>query len=130
MMKEALELIQSTLDATLAAKKIRSFWNNRTETEDANKREYIVYSYSGGDVPDSADDHDLVKNCSVTIKYYYEKTLTASKSGRTSILDTISLIKSSLESHDIDVSEPFDAGDINSNGFYAVIFECEIWSVV
>lgn len=130
MMKEALELIQSTLDATFAAKKIRSFWNNRTETEDANKREYIIYSYSGGDVPDSADDDDLVKNCSVTIKYYYEKTLTASKSGRTSILDTINLIKSSLEARDIDVSEPFDAGDINSNGFYTVIFECEIWSVI
>lgn len=132
-------LIQTTLDTSLASKGIYSYWNKKIESQNENKDEYIVYTYGGEDTDDFADDDDLVKSLDVTIRYYYRDTLLESKAGRDKIKETEQLIKQALEnagfeipygSYDLGNIDSKKEGDMKGSGFNTVIFECEYWVVV
>lgn len=129
-MKSSLEKIQRILDEALDSQKIRVYWNKRTETHGSNKNEYVIYTFGGGDKEEFADDMALIGYESLTIKYYYSKLLADNKAGRSKVLSNIELIYDSLSEAGLEVSTPVELGDINNNGFYAVLIECEDWSVL
>lgn len=122
--------IQLALDTALYADKVFSFWNRKVEVVGENKDEYIVYTLSG-DTPESyADNSELIKLHEVTIRYYYRDTLSQTSAGRTKVKNRETQIIEALRNADFEITNVFDAGDIDNVGFFVTLIECQYWEVV
>ena len=122
--------IQLALDTALFADKVFSFWNRKVEVVGENKDEYIVYTLSG-DTPESyADNSELIKLHEVTIRYYYRDTLPQTSAGRTKVKNRETQIVEALRNDDFEITNVFDAGDIDNVGFFVSLIECQYWEVV
>lgn len=122
--------IQLALDTALYADKVFSFWNRKVEVVGENKDEYIVYTLSG-DTPESyADNSELIKLHEVTIRYYYRDTLPQTSTGRTKVKNRETQIIEALRNADFEITNVFDAGDIDNVGFFVTLIECQYWEVV
>lgn len=122
--------IQLALDTALFADKVFSFWNRKVEVVGENKDEYIVYTLSG-DTPESyADNSELIKLHEVTIRYYYRDTLPQTSAGRTKVKNRETQIVEALRNDDFEITNVFDAGDIDTVGFFVSLIECQYWEVV
>lgn len=122
--------IQLALDTALFADKVFSFWNRKVEVAGENKDEYIVYTLSG-DTPESyADNSELIKLHEVTIRYYYRDTLPQTSAGRTKVKNRETQIVEALRNDDFEITNVFDAGDIDNVGFFVSLIECQYWEVV
>jgi hypothetical protein len=122
--------IQLALDTALYADKVFSFWNRKVEVVGENKDEYIVYTLSG-DTPESyADNSELIKLHEVTIRYYYRDTLPQTSTGRTKVKNRETQIVEALRNADFEITNVFDAGDIDNVGFFVTLIECQYWEVV
>ena len=122
--------IQLALDTALFADKVFSFWNRKVEVAGENKDEYIVYTLSG-DTPESyADNSELIKLHEVTIRYYYRDTLPQTSAGRTKVKNRETQIVEALRNADFEITNVFDAGDIDNVGFFVTLIECQYWEVV
>lgn len=123
--------LHTALDNALYSAGIFSYWNRKSESEEENPNEYIVYT-SGGDIgEDFADDTVITKNASFTVRYYYRNTMLNSKIGREKIKLHELMILNALENEGFSVPEgPFDAGDIDDIEFGTIIFNCNYWRVV
>ena len=122
------DLIQTSLDATLYPKNIYVY-EQRKSGADADQ--YVVYS-ANGDTPESyADNEPIVKNATVTIKYYYRSEKLDNYTTRQEVREIENLIQTALE--DVGFKIPFgrfDGGDVDDIGYHTTIFECEYWRVV
>lgn len=122
------DLIQTSLDTALDSKNILVY-DQRKSGADADQ--YIVYSMSGDNQEEFADDKVLVKNANVTVRYYYRSEKLDNYPTRQYIREIEDLIESTLESVGFNVPfGRFDGGDIDDIGFHTTIFECEYWRVV
>lgn len=122
--------IQLALDTALFADKVFSFWNRKVEVVGENKDEYIVYTLSG-DTPESyADNSELIKLHEVTIRYYYRDILPQTSTGRTKVKNRETQIIEALRNADFEITNVFDAGDIDNVGFFVTLIECQYWEVV
>jgi len=122
--------IQLALDTALYADKVFSFWNRKVEVVGENKDEYIVYTLSS-DTPESyADNSELIKLHEVTIRYYYRDTLPQTSTGRTKVKNRETQIIEALRNADFEITNVFDAGDIDNVGFFVTLIECQYWEVV
>ena len=122
------DLVQLTLDTVLYPKNIYVYEQRKSGT-DAD--EYVVYSASGDNRENFADDEVLTKNASVTVKYYYRAEKLDNYSTRKKVREIEDLIETSLE--DAGFAIPFgkfDAGDVDDIGYMTTVFECEYWRVV
>lgn len=122
------DLVQTTLDTVLYPEDILVH-EQRKSGPDAD--EYVVYSSSGDNREDFADDEVLIKNASVTVRYYYRAEKLDNYTTRKKVREVEDLIESSLE--DAGFTIPFgrfDAGDVDDIGYMTTVFECEYWRVV
>jgi hypothetical protein len=123
--------LQSILDSALYSEGIFSYWNRKSESEEEDPNEYIVYTSDGDSGEDFADDIVLTKNASFTVRYYYRDTMLDSKTGREKIKLHESMILNALENEGFSVPNgTFDTGDIDGIGFGTIIFNCNYWRVV
>lgn len=122
------DLVQLTLDTVLYPKNIYVY-EQRKSGPDAD--EYVVYSSSGDNREDFADDEVLIKNASVTVRYYYRAEKLDNYTARKKVREIEDLIESSLESVGFAIPfGKFDAGDVDDIGYFVTVFECEYWRVV
>lgn len=122
------DLVQTTLDTVLYPKDIHVY-EQRKSGPDAD--EYVVYSSSGDSREDFADDETLIKNTSITVRYYYRAEKLDNYATRKKVREIEDLIEISLEDAGFDIPfGMFDAGDVDDIGFMTTIFECEYWRVV
>ena len=127
----AHEILQTTLDALLYPQGIYVFWQRKTETEEEETDEYVVYTIDGDPVGTYADDKPLTRETNLAIRYYYRDTLMETANGREKIENRTQAIIEALEAADFSVPEgAFDSGDIDDVGFGSKIIECYYWRVV
>ncbi len=78
-----------------------------------------------------ADNTALIKNASATVKYYYRVEKAGTYTGRQAIETRENTIETALKNAGFDMPfGKFDAGEIDGNGYFVTIFECEYWRVV
>lgn len=122
------DLVQLTLDTVLYPKDILVH-EQRKSGPDAD--EYVVYSSSGDNREDFADDEVLIKNASVTVRYYYRAEKLDNYTTKKKVREVEDLIESSLEDAGFVIPfGRFDAGDVDDIGYMTTVFECEYWRVV
>lgn len=122
------DLVQTTLDTVLYPKDIYVY-EQRKSGPDAD--EYVVYSSSGDSREDFADDETLIKNTSITVRYYYRAEKLDNYSTRQKVREVEDLIETALENAGFDIPFGiFDAGDVDDIGYMVTVFECEYWRVV
>ncbi len=122
------DLIQLTLDTVLYPKNIYVY-EQRKSGLDAD--EYVVYSTSGDNREEFADDEVLTKNANITVKYFYRVEKLDNYSTRKKVREVEDLIETSLESAGFTIPfGKFDGGDVDDIGYMTTIFECEYWRVV
>lgn len=122
------DLVQVTLDNVLYEKGILVH-EQRKSGPDAD--EYVVYSSSGDSREFYADDVNVTRNASVTVRYYYRAEKLNNYITRQQIREIEGLIEVSLEDEGFQIPYgKFDAGDIDDIGYMATVFECEYWRVV
>lgn len=122
------DLVQLTLDTVLYPKDIYVY-EQRKSGPDVN--EYVVYSSSGDNREDFADDKVLTKNANITVKYFYRSENLDNYSTRKKVREIEDLIETSLEDAGFEIPfGRFDGGDIDDIGYHTTIFECEYWRVV
>lgn len=122
------DLIQTSLDTALYSKGIYVY-EQRKSGADAD--EYVVYTFNGDNKEDFTDDTVLIKNATVTIKYYYRTEKLDNHASKVAVRAIEDLIENTLENTGFDIPfGRFDAGDIDDIGYHATIFECEYWRVV
>lgn len=122
------DLVQLTLDTVLYPKNIYVY-DQRKSGIDAD--DYVVYSTSGDNREEFADDEVLIKNASVTVRYYYRVEKLDNYNTKKAVREIEDLIETSLE--DAGFAIPFgrfDAGDVDDIGYMTTVFECEYWRVV
>lgn len=123
--------IQLALDTALYNDKVFSFWNRKVEVEGANPDEYIVYTLSGNNSEDFADDTALVKSHDATIRYYYRDTLLHTSTGRNKVKNRENQIIDAIKNAGFEIPNGvFDAGDIDSAGFFVSLIDCQFWEVI
>ncbi len=129
-MTEIGNLLQTALDASLAAERVYSYWKQKTETS-GEASEYIVYTLNGDANEVFSDDTPLVKDATATIRYYYHDSLLDTYAGRQQVKGRAEVILQSLLAAGLTCPNGyFDAGDIDDSGYFAMIFEVEYWRVV
>ena len=122
------DLVQIALDEALYEKGI-FVHEPRKSGPDAD--EYVVYSTSGDSREFYADDVNMTRNASITVKYYYRAEKLDNYSSRQKVREIENLIETALEEAGFEIPYgKFDAGDIDDIGYMATIFECEYWRVV
>ena len=122
------DLVQLTLDTVLYPKNIYVY-DQRKSGPDAD--EYVVYSASGDNRENFADDKVLIKNASVTVRYYYRAEKLDNYTTRKKVREVEDLIESSLNEAGFEIPfGRFDAGDVDDIGYFVTVFECEYWRVV
>lgn len=123
--------IQLALDTALYPDRVFSFWGRKVEVEGANSDEYIVYTLSGDNSDSFADDTALVKSHDATIRYYYRDTLAHTSTGRKKVKNRENQIIDALKNAGFEIPNGvFDAGDIDSVGFFVSLIECQFWEVI
>ena len=121
-------LVQLTLDTVLYPKSIYVY-EQRKSGLDAD--EYVVYSSAGDSAENFADDAVLIKNASVTVRYYYRAEKLDNYATRQKVKEIESLIENSLEEAGFEIPNGrFDAGDVDDIGYLVTVFECDYWRVV
>ena len=122
------DLVQLTLDTVLYPKNIYVY-DQRKSGIDAD--DYVVYSTSGDNREEFADDEVLIKNASVTVRYYYRVEKLDNYNTKKAVREIEDLIETSLEDAGFVIPfGKFDAGDVDDIGYMTTIFECEYWRVV
>lgn len=123
--------IQLALDTALYTDKVFSFWNRKVEVEGENSDEYIVYTLSGDNAENYADNTDLVRVHDATIRYYYRDTLPHTSTGRKKVKNREKQISDALKNAGFEIPNGvFDAGDIDSVGFFVSLIDCQYWEVI
>lgn len=122
------DLVQTTLDNVLYEKNI-FVHEQRKSGPDAD--EYVVYSSSGESREFYADDVNLTRNASVTVRYYYRAEKLDNYSSRKKVREIENLIENALEGAGFEIPYGrFDGGDIDDIGYMVTIFECEYGRVI
>ncbi len=130
-MTEIGNLLQTALDASLAAEGVYSYWLRKSETASEDNKEYIVYTLNEDSNNEFADDSPLIKAASVTVKYYFHDSFLDTYEGRQLVKRRAEVIQQSLLGASFTCPNGFfDAGDIEDNGFGVKIYEAEYWRVV
>jgi hypothetical protein len=120
-------LLQTTLDTALYPD-VLVYWQRRAGP-DAD--EYVIYTVNGDSGEDFADNTALIKNASATVKYYYRVEKAGTYAGRQAIETRENTIETALKDAGFDMPfGKFDAGEIDGNGYFVTVFECEYWRVV
>ena len=119
--------LQTTLDAALHPN-VLSYWQRKTGA-DAN--EYIVYTQSGDNREDYADNKPMTKSATAVVRYYYRSELANTHTGRTAIEARETAIETALETAGFIIpGGKFDVGDVDDIGYNVTVFEIELWRVV
>lgn len=120
------DLIQESLDTALNNIYV---YEQRKSGTDAD--EYVVYSTSGDNQVEFADDEVLVKNANFTVKYYYRSDKLDNYATREEVRVIEDLIETTLKDNGFSIPfGRFDGGDVDDIGFHTTIFECQYWRVV
>lgn len=126
-MTDIRALVQMALDTAFDGD-IYVYWQRKSG---ADVDEYIVYTQGGDSSEAFADDTDIVKSASITVRYYYRAEKLDTKVGRAAIKSREDAIETALEGAGFEIPNgKFDAGDVDDIGFYVTVFECEYWRVV
>ncbi len=120
-------LLQTTLDTALYPD-VLVYWQRRAGPD---TDEYVIYTVNGDSGEDFADNAALTKNASATVKYYYRVEKAGTYAGRQAIETRENTIETALKDAGFDMPfGKFDAGEIDGNGYFVTVFECEYWRVV
>jgi len=120
-------LLQTTLDTALYPD-VLVYWQRRAGPD---TDEYVIYTVNGDSGGDFADNTALTKNASATVKYYYRVEKAGTYAGRQDIETRENTIETALKDAGFDMPfGKFDAGEIDGNGYFVTVFECEYWRVV
>lgn len=120
-------LLQTALDTALYPD-VLVYWQRRAGPD---TDEYVIYMINGDSGEDFADNAALIKNASATVKYYYRVEKAGTYAGRQAIETRENTIETALKNAGFDVPfGKFDAGEIDGNGYFVTVFECEYWRVV
>ena len=121
-------LVQTTLDNALFDEGIYSYEQNKSGP-DAD--EYIVYSSSGDNQENFADDEELVKSADITLRYYYRAERLDNYTKKQEVRTIENLIENSMKSAGFNLPfGKFDAGDVDDISYMVTVFEFEYWRVV
>ena len=102
------DLVQIALDEALYEKGI-FVHEQRKSGPDAD--EYVVYSTSGDSREFYADDVNMTRNASITVKYYYRAEKLDNYSSRQKVREIENLIETALEEAGFEIPYgKFDAG--------------------
>lgn len=122
------DLIQTTLDDVLFSKNIYVYEQQKSGL-DAD--EYIVYSTNGDSSESFTDDIPLIKDATITVRYYYRAEKLDNYSTKVKVREIEDLIESSLINIGFEIPfGRFDAGDVDDIGYMVTVFECEYWRVI
>lgn len=122
-------LVQTTLDNALYTSK--SILSHEQVKSGPDADQYIVYSLSGDGEEFHADDVELIKAASITVRYYYRKEKLGSYTSKQAIRAVEDLIESSMKAAGFSLPfGRFDGGDVDDIGYMVTIFEFEYWRVV
>ena len=119
MMKDVLDLVQTTLDTLLAEDGVRSFWGRRAEIDaDAQASEYIIYSIESDDANVSADGDVMFRMMTVAIQYYVKYGIARTYKGRQDACDRMDAIREAMRSVGFGCSGGWsEIGDVDDVGF-------------
>lgn len=120
MMKDVLDLIQTTLDSVLITETdtVYSFWGRRAEVSNDNAQEYIIYSLSGDSADVSADGDVMYRSMSVDVQYYIKYSIARTYAGRRRAMDRMDSIREALRSAGFGCSGGWsEIGDVDDVGF-------------
>mgnify|MGYP000976645529 CR=1 FL=1 len=118
------ELLQNTLDTAVVSDGVYSYWQRKTETAGQDNDEYIVYLLNEDLNEVFADDEALIKNKSITVKYYYRDSYLDTPEGRLHVDQRAEVILQSLLGAGFTCPNGyFDAGNVDDIGFSTIVFE-------
>lgn len=124
---DVLQLVQDTLDTALATDGVRVYWGQRGEIdEDANKKEYIVYSQDSDDELESADGGMIARTASIAVRLYVEQNYCRSYAGRTAWKTRTDAILSAMKTAGFLCGGGWsEIGDVDDVGFstFLAVFE-------
>jgi len=116
-------IIQKTMDDAFAADGLYTYWQTKAETS-GEVDEYIVFTLAGQQGEAWSDDIPYITRADATIRYFYRREKISNHRGRTSVMQRTADMWTALNGAGFDCpAGPFDAGDIDGNGYRCTIME-------
>lgn len=120
MMKNILNLVQSTLDSLLIKDDttVYSFWGRRAEISANNETEYVIYSLSDDTAEVSADGELYYRTASIVLQYYVKYNVARTYQGRQTAADRMDSILEAMRAVGFGcVGGWNEIGDVDDVGF-------------
>lgn len=119
-MKNILDLVQTTLDTLLVGEteKIYSFWSRRSEINDIQDSEYLIYSIVEDSAEVSADGDVMYRTMSVSLQYYVKYVIARTYEGRTAACERMDAIREAMRTAGFGCTGGWsEIGDVDDIGF-------------
>lgn len=118
-MSDIRALVQATLEGSLLAIPVYSYWLRRQEvTPDPNPDEYVVYTITAGIPAIGADGGILTLESSVTLRYFCREGLIGTAAGQQLIEDRLSRIRGAFQTAGFDCPGGWQSvGDVDGISF-------------
>ena len=118
--KDVLDLVQTTLDTLLIGEteKIYSFWGRRTEINNDQSTEYLIYTLEDDSADVSADGDVIYRSMTIALLYYMKYSVARTYAGRQKAADRMDAIREALREAGFGCSGGWaEVGDIDDVGF-------------
>lgn len=129
MMKDVLDLVQTTLDTLLIGEteKVYSFWGRRAEIDNDQAQEYIIYTLEGDSADVSADGDVMYRSMTIELLYYLKYSVARTYAGRRKAADRMDAIREAMRAAGFGCSGGWsEIGDIDDVGFATFLSSYDI----
>lgn len=120
MMKDVLDLVQTTLDTLLISgnSKVYSYWGRRAEISNDQATEYLIYSLESDDANVSADGDVIYRMMTVALQYYVKYSIARTYNGRKNAMDRMDAVREAMRADGFGCSGGWsEIGDVDDVGF-------------
>ena len=119
-MKNILDLVQTTLDTLLITQSgsVYSFWGRRSEINNDQATEYIIYSIDNDSADVCADGDVMYRSMSVSLQYYVKYSVARTYAGRTAACNRMDAIREAMRTAGFGSTGGWsEIGDVDDVGF-------------
>lgn len=120
MMKDILDLVQTTLDTLLVGEteKVYSFWGRRAEIANDQATEYVIYGIEDDSADVCADGDVMYRSMNVWLQYYVKFSVARTYSGRQTAADRMDAMREAMRAAGFGCSGGWaEIGDVDEVGF-------------
>ena len=120
MTKDVLDLVQTTLDSVMIGENeaVYSFWGRRSEIDNDQSTEYVIYTLEDDSVDVSADGDVMYRSMTIALLYYMKYGMARTYAGRKKAADRMDTIREALRSAGFGCPNGWaEVGDIDDVGF-------------